>query len=153
MAFLFGGGDYGDPQAAKEALEELVKERESLQNEAKELEQGLARVREGLFPSPLVISGPPSVGKATLISMILREFQSEFSVPIAHTSRTPNEDECDGEDYIFISREEMQDGIKKGMFLEVAEIDGDLYGTAMQVIWCMFPGLFTPDLFVKSKDC
>lgn len=74
-------------------------------------------------------SGPSGVGKGTLINM-LREKHPEWVFPPSCTTRDPRSKEVEGETYFFISQEEFSQRIKKGEFLEWAEVHGgNRYGT------------------------
>ena len=48
---------------------------------------------------------------------------------VSYTTRYPRGQERDGEDYYFTSREEFEERIAKGEFLEYAEVFGNYYGT------------------------
>lgn len=72
-------------------------------------------------PSPLlmVISGPSGVGKDTVVDG-LKERNLPFHFVITATSRPPRENEVDGEDYFFYSKEKFEEMIEEGEFLEYA---------------------------------
>jgi len=75
-----------------------------------------------------VISGPSGAGKSVLIRRILDDLPGiRFSV--SSTTRTPRPGEADGIDYHFISREQFQDGVDAGRFLEHARFSANSYGT------------------------
>ncbi|MBN2823930.1 MAG: guanylate kinase, partial [Campylobacterales bacterium] len=46
-------------------------------------------------------------------------------------TRAPREGEVDGVDYYFVSKEEFEEGIKAGHFLEYATVHGNYYGTSI----------------------
>jgi guanylate kinase len=48
---------------------------------------------------------------------------------VSYTTRYPRGDERDGRDYFFISREEFEERVSRGEFLEHAEVFGNYYGT------------------------
>ena len=48
---------------------------------------------------------------------------------VSATTRAPREGEVDGRDYLFLTREEFEERIREGWFLEWAEYSGNLYGT------------------------
>ena len=74
----------------------------------------------------LVISGPSGVGKSTIAKKL-----GEAGIPrvMTTTTRAPRGAEKNGVEYRFLTRQEFQDEIKRGAFLEYAEIGGNLYGT------------------------
>jgi guanylate kinase len=75
-----------------------------------------------------IISAPSGSGKSTLTRELLGRVPClRFSV--SYTTRAPRGQERDGQDYFFISRQEFQERIEKGEFLEYAEVFGNYYGT------------------------
>lgn len=50
------------------------------------------------------------------------------------TSRRPREEERDGQNYCFVTREVMEKDIKESRYLEHGEYDGNLYGTKIDSI-------------------
>ena len=81
----------------------------------------------------IVVSGPSGAGKSTLIRASL-ESVPELAYSVSATTRDPRPGEVDGEDYIFLSREEFERWIEEGRFLEWAEYSGNLYGTPEQKV-------------------
>lgn len=75
----------------------------------------------------IVISGPSGVGKSTICRELARRLDAYLSV--SATTRAKSEQETDGLDYWFISRDEFLRRIEKNDFLEYAEVFGNLYGT------------------------
>ena len=51
-----------------------------------------------------ILSSPSGAGKTTLTKKIAEE-NSNFSISISHTTRTPRPNEIDGKDYHFVSQE------------------------------------------------
>jgi len=75
-----------------------------------------------------IISAPSGSGKSTLTRELLERVPClRFSV--SYTTREPRGQERDGQDYFFVSREEFEERIRKGEFLEHAEVFGHYYGT------------------------
>ena len=81
--------------------------------------------RRGLL---VVISGPSGVGKDTIIKRLLA-LDPDLTYSVSCTTRAPRSGEVDGVHYRFVSREEFEELIKKGHFLEHASYNGHLYGT------------------------
>ena len=75
-----------------------------------------------------IISAPSGSGKSTLVAELMR-LVPKLRFSVSFTTRYPRGQERDGEDYFFISREEFEDRIAKGEFLEYAEVFGNYYGT------------------------
>ena len=75
-----------------------------------------------------IISAPSGSGKSTLVSELMR-LVPRLRFSVSYTTRYPRGDERDGQDYFFISREEFEDRVRRGEFLEHAEVFGNYYGT------------------------
>lgn len=54
---------------------------------------------------------------------------ADFVYSVSCTTRAPRTGEIEGEDYIFLTRDEFERRIAAGDFLEYAEVHGNLYGT------------------------
>jgi guanylate kinase len=76
-----------------------------------------------------IISAPSGSGKSTLVSE-LRKQVSGIDFAVSWTTRQPRGSEEDGREYHFTSREEFLRMVEAGLFLEHAEVFGNLYGTA-----------------------
>lgn len=76
----------------------------------------------------IVVSGPSGAGKSTLIRASL-DGVPQLAYSVSATTRKPREGEVDGRDYIFLTRDEFEDWIEVGRFLEWAEYSSNLYGT------------------------
>ncbi|QKF81229.1 guanylate kinase [Halarcobacter ebronensis] len=81
----------------------------------------------------LILSGPSGCGKSTLLKKVYEEIE-DYSFSISSTTREPRVGEKDGVDYYFITKEEFEEGIKKGEFLEWANVHGNYYGTSLKPI-------------------
>jgi len=80
-----------------------------------------------------IISAPSGSGKSTLVARLLASDPGlRFSV--SYTTRKPRGNEKPGESYVYISRQEFQDRIERGEFLEHAEVFGNFYGTNRKVL-------------------
>jgi len=80
------------------------------------------------FPMLFVFSAPSGTGKTTVVNMVLKEVDNIRRIVTA-TTRQKREGEVEGVDYIFLSVEEFERGIKEGRFLEYAKVYGNYYGT------------------------
>ncbi len=76
-----------------------------------------------------IISAPSGSGKSTLVSE-LRKQVTGIDFAVSWTTRAPRGSEEDGREYHFTTREQFQRMVEAGMFLEWAEVFGNLYGTA-----------------------
>jgi guanylate kinase len=77
-----------------------------------------------------VISAPSGAGKSTLLKRVMARV-SGLSFSVSHTTRKPRTGEEDGVDYHFTSPDIFLGMVKKGLFLEHAEVHGNLYGTSL----------------------
>jgi guanylate kinase len=76
-----------------------------------------------------IVSAPSGSGKTTLLRSLLRAF-SDLKFSVSHTTRQPRDGEQNGADYFFVDRPAFTKMIDRGEFLEWAEYQGQLYGTA-----------------------
>ncbi len=76
-----------------------------------------------------VLSAPSGCGKTTLLKRLLRDKELKLVHSISMTSRPPREDEKEGIDYFFLSKEAFMEKMAKGEFLEWEENFGNFYGT------------------------
>lgn len=75
-----------------------------------------------------VISAPSGAGKTTIIRELFNILPGlRFSV--SATTRPRRKIEKEGKDYYFITKEDFEDKVKKGEFVEWEEVHGNLYGT------------------------
>ncbi len=76
----------------------------------------------------LVLSSPSGAGKTT-ISRHLLEQDKNLSLSISVTTRPKRPGESNGEDYLFVDREEFNLMINRGELLEYAKVFDHYYGT------------------------
>jgi len=76
----------------------------------------------------IVISSPSGAGKTSVCKKLL-ELDSELRPSISVTTRKPRNNETNGIDYIFISKEDFEKKISNGEFLEYANVFNNKYGT------------------------
>lgn len=76
-----------------------------------------------------IISGFSGAGKSTVVRKLVETRDYELSVSC--TSRAPREGEIDGKDYYFISKEDFEDRIAQGDFLEHVKYLDNYYGTPL----------------------
>ncbi|WP_152058499.1 guanylate kinase [Aliarcobacter butzleri] len=81
----------------------------------------------------LIISGPSGCGKSTLLKEVYKNI-SDYYFSISTTTREPRIGEINGVDYFFVSKEEFEEDIKKGNFLEYAKVHDNYYGTSLKPI-------------------
>jgi guanylate kinase len=81
------------------------------------------------YPGTLVsISGPSGVGKSTICRRLAERLGATLSV--SATTRPKREDEVDGQDYFFVSKDAFERALAAGQYLEHARVyGGQYYGT------------------------
>ena len=75
----------------------------------------------------VVISGPSGVGKGTICKRLLE--RDDMVLSVSATTRKIGKGEENGKSYWFMTRDEFENKIKSGGFLEYAEVFGNYYGT------------------------
>ena len=81
----------------------------------------------------IVISAPSGAGKGTVINKLL-EKNDNLWLSVSATSRIPRDNDIEGKTYYFYSKEEFEEKIKEGYFLEYALYAGNYYGTPKEFI-------------------
>ncbi|TAM63860.1 MAG: guanylate kinase [Rhodanobacter sp.] len=76
-----------------------------------------------------IVAAPSGAGKSSLVNALL-ERDSAISLSVSHTTRPPRPGEQYGRHYYFVERGEFARAIAEGMFLEHAQVHGNLYGTS-----------------------
>ena len=80
----------------------------------------------------IVFSAPSGCGKGTMLEEILKD--ERFAVSVSATTRAPREGEKDGVNYHFLTREDFEQRIADGKFIEHAEYCQNLYGTLVSEV-------------------
>ena len=83
--------------------------------------------------SLIVVSGPSGCGKGTVIQEFLKKHKDAW-LSISCTSRKPRPGDEEGVTYYFLSKEEFEQKIDEGGFLEFALYNGNFYGTPKEHI-------------------
>jgi guanylate kinase len=85
------------------------------------------------YPLLIVLSGPSGVGKDSVI----REMKSRglsLHFVVTATTRPPRDDEVEGRDYLFLSKEHFAEMIDQGELLEYAVVYSDYKGIPMSQV-------------------
>lgn len=104
------------------------------------------------FYRPVVLVGPPGVGRNELKRRLVATDPEKYRTPIpcefeslkiyekplkftqtndfSDTSRPPRSGEINGKEYFFVSREKMEEDISLGKLIEYGEYKGNIYGTS-----------------------
>lgn len=80
-----------------------------------------------------IVAAPSGAGKSTLVNALL-EGDPAISLSVSHTTRPPRPGERYGRHYYFLERAEFEREIDEGVFLEHAEVHGNLYGTSRRTV-------------------
>ncbi|CAL1687330.1 unnamed protein product [Lasius platythorax] len=89
--------------------------------------------RPGLY-RPVVLIGPPGVGRNELKRRLMATDAEKYKTPVPYTSRPPRPGEINGKEYHFVTRENMEEDIDAGKFIEYGEYKGNLYGTSSESV-------------------
>lgn len=76
----------------------------------------------------VLFSGPSGVGKDTVLEIVLNKDKS-LQRSISLTTRDIRENEVDGKDYYFITKDKFNNMIENGEVLEFAQYGSNFYGT------------------------
>lgn len=83
--------------------------------------------------SLIIVSGPSGSGKGTVIQEFLKNNKDAW-LSISCTSRDPRPGDVPNESYYFLTRNQFEEKINNGEFLEYAEYNGNYYGTPKEHI-------------------
>jgi guanylate kinase len=75
-----------------------------------------------------IVSAPSGAGKTTLVERLVEQVP-KLTLSRSYTSRRARAGETDGVDYNFVTRERFEAMVTEGVFLEWADVFGNLYGT------------------------
>ena len=76
----------------------------------------------------IIISSPSGAGKTSICKKILENDQ-KIKISISDTTRIPRDNEVNGKDYNFISKEEFKKKIINNEYAEYAKVFGNYYGS------------------------
>ncbi len=79
----------------------------------------------------LIISGPSGSGKSSLMNEMFKKIEDIY-FSISTTTRDIRDGEVDGVNYHYISKEEFEQDIEEGLFLEWAKVHDNYYGTSLK---------------------
>jgi guanylate kinase len=98
----------------------------------------------------IVLVAPSGAGKTTIAKRLLADYPTiKFSV--SATTRPPRNDETDGEDYYFLTKEEFDKKIENNRFLEWESYSGNKYGTLRSEVDKMVESGYFPLLDIEVK--
>jgi guanylate kinase len=77
----------------------------------------------------IIVAGPAGSGKTTIITRLLKDSGLPLRLSVSATTRSKRPYEQSGVHYWFWTREQFQEQLQAGAFLEWTEVHGELYGT------------------------
>ncbi len=82
-----------------------------------------------------IISAPSGAGKTTIVSQLISKVE-QFNVQrvVTYTSRKPRKGEISGKDYFFVTKNEFEEKINEGFFIEWSGIYGHYYGSPVHIL-------------------
>jgi guanylate kinase len=80
-----------------------------------------------------IISAPSGTGKTTILKKIIAAMDN-VAFSVSHTTRAPRSVEQEGVDYFFIDNDRFANMRQQGLFLEWAEVHGNMYGTSSRAV-------------------
>ncbi|HUN67158.1 MAG TPA: guanylate kinase [Burkholderiales bacterium] len=89
-----------------------------------------AERRNGLL---FIVTAPSGAGKSSLIDALLKD-DPRLKLSISYTTRAPRPAEANGREYHFVDDATFIAMLKRGEFLESAEVHGYRYGTSQAAI-------------------
>ena len=82
---------------------------------------------------PFVLSSPSGAGKTSIARNIINK-DKKIQLSISYTTRKKRENEIDGLDYEYISKNSFEEKIEKNFFLEWAIVFENYYGTSREKV-------------------
>ena len=76
----------------------------------------------------IIFCGPSGAGKTTIMRRFCEKYGDIYAKCISCTTRQKREGEEDKLDYYFLDKNEFEDKISKGEFVEYNTFDGEYYG-------------------------
>ena len=83
-----------------------------------------------LQPCCLVMCGPSGAGVTSLAISLEASLPEDIQRVVSHTTRRQREQEKEGEDYFFVTEEQMEKMEANGDFVETVKYAGNMYGTS-----------------------
>ncbi|GJC95525.1 guanylate kinase [Colletotrichum higginsianum] len=100
---------------------------------------------------PIIISGPPGAGKATIFGLLAERRPGAFTRVPRHTTRKPQEGEVEGKDFYFVEPQAfnmLRDG---DALLEFTTIDKVDYGTSRKAVEAAVEGGKVPIMYMDGE--
>jgi guanylate kinase len=82
----------------------------------------------------IIVSGPSGSGKSTLIGEVLEKQAWPLRLSVSATTRSMRPGERPGVDYFFLSKQQFEEELEAGAFLEHAKVHDNYYGTLQREV-------------------
>ena len=115
----------------KSPSKELSNCSDELSNEEIVLSYEIVEQRAIDYARPIVILGPL---KERINEKLIHDYPDKFGSCVLHTTRERKDDELDGFNYHFVSKEQMERDIQSKLFIEVGHYMDNLYGTSIESV-------------------
>lgn len=92
------------------------------------------RASTSVGPSPLVITGPPVIGKTMFIRMLTERYPKAFGTPIVHTTRVRREGEVNGVDQWFIDKPKFDEMNSNNEFCDFYVMHTNYFATSIKAV-------------------
>ncbi|KAI8661676.1 Guanylate kinase-like domain-containing protein [Fusarium keratoplasticum] len=116
-----------DPQNINIVFEELTEADDDVEPAASEEDMPSNR-------DAIIISGPASVGKSTVVNKLMEERKGVFATVVRHTTREPLDGEVKGKTFHFVKQQEFNQLRDGDRLIEAGTRDGVDYGTSTKAI-------------------
>lgn len=83
---------------------------------------------------PIVLIGPVNCGQNELRQKLMEREADRFAPAVPHTTRSMRDNEVNGRDYLFVSRQFFEADIATNKFIEHGEYEKNLYGTSIDSV-------------------
>lgn len=77
---------------------------------------------------PIIISGPSGAGKTMIITSLRNKYKEVVSEAVGYTTRNPRDEESEGEEYHFVTKNIFKRMIDNNEFIEYIEYLNEFYG-------------------------
>ncbi|EKD42213.1 MAG: hypothetical protein ACD_73C00262G0002 [uncultured bacterium] len=81
----------------------------------------------------IVVSGASGSGKTTLCRLVAQRLHFHYAV--SHTTRPQRAGEFEAKDYYFVTKDQFDQMVKSGDFLEWAQVYDNFYGTSKKTLY------------------
>lgn len=119
-----------DPKKVNIIFEEVT----DLADEDDEAEPTADDDKMPINKDPIIISGPPGVGKSTLVAKLLEQHQGVFGTVVRHAVREAAEEETNGKTFHFVNAQDFNQLRDGDRLVEYGTRDGVDYGTSTKAI-------------------